>query len=116
MYSFRSYVASMASLHCSFSNARKGIEVHIRCEISQIWLCVAFQKTNHCLTTLSIWQINSGYNHKLSILLKRIVEAMNEIETKVTEELFNRIKDKVSWIVAIYGRISLRYTIAKSRG
>jgi insulysin len=60
------YNASMASLHSSFQNSRLGVEIHV-----------------------------SGYNHKLNILLQRIVEEMVSLPDNVTPELFERIHDKV---------------------
>lgn len=61
------YLASMAGLHCDFSPGRTGVEVHV-----------------------------SGYNHKVHVLLERIVKAMVAVPTKVSDDLFDRIKDKVS--------------------
>lgn len=61
------YMASMAGLHCNFSNATDGIELHL-----------------------------SGYNHKLNILLAKVIRAINELHEKLDENLFERIKDKVS--------------------
>uniref|UniRef100_A0A6U3RP04 Peptidase M16 N-terminal domain-containing protein n=1 Tax=Ditylum brightwellii TaxID=49249 RepID=A0A6U3RP04_9STRA len=61
------YLASMASLHCSFVSSKNGIEVSV-----------------------------SGYNHKVEILMQRIVNAMIDLPTKLTNEVFERIKDKVS--------------------
>jgi len=61
------YLASMASLHCSVANSARGIEI----------AC-------------------SGYNHKAHILLKRMVQAMTEMPDKLESALFERMKDKVS--------------------
>lgn len=67
------YQASMAGLHCDFSNSRKGLQIHV-----------------------------SGYNHKATVLLKRVVQAANEIctadtcdKTELTPELFERIQEKL---------------------
>uniref|UniRef100_A0A7S4JUU6 Insulin-degrading enzyme n=2 Tax=Odontella aurita TaxID=265563 RepID=A0A7S4JUU6_9STRA len=60
-----SYLATMAGLHCSFVNARKGLELHV-----------------------------SGYNHKCDKLVQRIVDAMLELPAKLDDEVFARIKDK----------------------
>jgi insulysin len=63
----------MAGLHCEFSNSRKGLSIHV-----------------------------SGYNDKASVLLKRVVEAANQIckadtcdKTELTHELFERIQEKL---------------------
>ncbi len=60
------YLASMANLHSSVINLQRGIDISV-----------------------------SGYNHKVDILLKRIVKTMTEISDKLEENLFNRVKDKV---------------------
>jgi len=60
------YLAAMASLHCSFSNAGKGIEIHV-----------------------------SGYNHKVSHLVSRILDAVVCLADRLDGNLFDRIKDKV---------------------
>lgn len=61
-----SYSASMAGLHCDFSNTKQGIEIHV-----------------------------SGYNHKAHVLLQRIVDTIAKIGEKVTPNLFDRMKDKI---------------------
>ena len=60
------YLASMASLHCSFSVARKGIEIHV-----------------------------SGYNDKSSVLVGRILDAIGALAERLDEGLFERMKDKI---------------------
>lgn len=60
------YLASMAGLHCYFTNARTGVEVHV-----------------------------SGYNHKMNVLIQRVVDAISALPEKLTDELFERIKDKL---------------------
>jgi insulysin len=60
------YLASMASLHCSFSVARKGIEIHC-----------------------------SGYNHKQAVLVGRILDAINALADRLEESLLERMKDKI---------------------
>ena len=64
--SFFTYLASMASLHCSFSVARKGIEIHV-----------------------------SGYNHKQLVLVGRILDAINGLAGRLEESLLERMKDKI---------------------
>ena len=59
-----SYLASMASLHCSFVNTRQGIEITV-----------------------------SGFSHKAHILWGRIVKAMVDLPNNVGTDLFERIKD-----------------------
>jgi insulysin len=61
-----SYAASMAGLHCDFGNSRKGIEIDV-----------------------------SGYNEKAGVLLERIVKAIRDMPSQLTEELFGRIQDKL---------------------
>lgn len=60
------YLASMANLHSSVVHLQRGIDVAV-----------------------------SGYNHKVDILLKRIVKTMTQIPDKLEENLFKRVKDKV---------------------
>mmetsp|Transcript_33829 Transcript_33829/g.66784 ORF Transcript_33829/g.66784 Transcript_33829/m.66784 type:complete len:1007 (-) Transcript_33829:91-3111(-) len=62
-----SYHASMASLHSVAYNAKSGIEMTI-----------------------------TGYNHKLHVLLSKIVDEFKNFQSKVKENLFERIKDKTS--------------------
>lgn len=61
-----SYAASMAGLHCDFGNTRAGMEVHV-----------------------------SGYNEKAGVLLQRIVSAIRDMPSQLTDELFLRIQDKL---------------------
>ena len=61
-----SYVADMAGLHCDFSSNHSGLEITV-----------------------------SGYNHKANVLLQRIAEAVNNLPTKLTPEIFDRIRDKL---------------------
>jgi insulysin len=61
-----SYAASMAGLHCDFGNTRAGMEIHV-----------------------------SGYNEKAGVLLQRIVAAIRDMPSQLTEELFLRIQDKL---------------------
>jgi insulysin len=56
----------MAGLHCYFTNARTGVEVHV-----------------------------SGYNHKMNVLIQRVVDAISALPEKLTDELFQRVKDKL---------------------
>jgi insulysin len=58
-----SYLASMAGLHCQFSATRSGMEIHV-----------------------------SGYNHKISKLVERIVHVMKTLE--VSEDVFERLQAK----------------------
>ena len=60
------YLASMANLHCSARHIQRGIELNL-----------------------------SGYNHKASILLKRMTKAMNEVSNKAEPKLFDRVKEKI---------------------
>jgi insulysin len=60
------YLASMASLHSSIANVHRGIDITV-----------------------------SGYNHKVHVLLKRIVQTMKEVPDKLELSLFERVKDKV---------------------
>ena len=60
------YLASMASLHCSFSVARRGIEIHV-----------------------------SGYNHKQAVLVGRILNAINGLAERLEDSLLERMKDKI---------------------
>jgi len=60
------YLASMASLHCSVTNVRKGIELNV-----------------------------TGFNHKAHILVKKLVKVISNVATKLEEPLFERIKDKL---------------------
>ena len=43
-----------------------------------------------------LYYFESGYNHKLNILLAKVIRAINELHEKLDENLFERIKDKVS--------------------
>jgi len=61
------YLASMASLHCSVVNVNQGIELTV-----------------------------SGFSHKAHILLKRIIKCMVELSEKVDTSLFQRVKDKIA--------------------
>lgn len=61
-----SYAASMAGLHCDFSNTRSGVEIHV-----------------------------SGYNHKADILLSRIVDAVKTLPESLNEAVFLRMVDKL---------------------
>ena len=61
------YLASMASLHSSIINVQRGIEITV-----------------------------SGYNHKVHILLQRIVQTMTQVPNKLDPQLFDRVKDKIS--------------------
>jgi len=61
-----SYVASMAGLHCDFSSNHSGIEITI-----------------------------SGYNHKVDILLKRVVHTINRLPSSLDSTIFDRIKEKL---------------------
>ena len=62
------YLASMAGLHCDFSSSHTGVELHV-----------------------------SGYHHKAHVLLQRIVDTIFDDERNaVTQELFDRIHDKIS--------------------
>jgi insulysin len=61
------YLASMASLNSSIVNGQRGIEMTV-----------------------------SGYNHKANVLLKRLVEVMKDVPQKLTQMLFDRVKDKIS--------------------
>jgi len=61
------YLASMASLHCSVVNVQQGIELTV-----------------------------SGFSHKAHILLKRIIKCMIELPDKVDTSLFHRVKDKIA--------------------
>jgi len=61
------YLASMASLHCSFINVHQGIELTV-----------------------------SGFSHKAHILLTRIVKCMADLPKKIDTSLFQRVKDKIS--------------------
>lgn len=61
-----SYAASMAGLHCDFGNTRTGMEMHV-----------------------------SGYNHKAAVLLRRIIDTIQELPEKLTQALFSRIQDKI---------------------
>ncbi|GKZ00521.1 hypothetical protein MPSEU_001004500 [Mayamaea pseudoterrestris] len=60
------YAASMAGLHCDFANTRGGVEIHL-----------------------------SGYNHKAINLLQRVVNVIQSLTDKLTDELFHRIVDKL---------------------
>ena len=60
-----SYAASMAGLHCEFSNSRAGLEIHL-----------------------------SGYSHKVSTLLERILVAVETFPAAVTEDVFERVVEK----------------------
>ena len=62
-----SYLASMAGLHCYFVNAREGVELHV-----------------------------GGYNHRTNTLMGRIVKAIVDLPDMLDDDLFERIKDKVS--------------------
>jgi insulysin len=61
------YLASMAGLHCSITHTRTGVEVHV-----------------------------SGYNHKMNILIERVIHAIGALPEKLTEELFSRQKEKLT--------------------
>jgi len=39
---------------------------------------------------------NSGYNHKMNVLIQRVVDAIEALPEKLTKELFLRVKDKLS--------------------
>ena len=60
------YLASMAGLHSSFSASREGIELHM-----------------------------SGYSHKMDRLLARIVQALQDMSTTLTQDLLDRLVDKM---------------------
>uniref|UniRef100_A0A7S0CBY0 Peptidase M16 middle/third domain-containing protein n=1 Tax=Proboscia inermis TaxID=420281 RepID=A0A7S0CBY0_9STRA len=61
------YLASMANLHCSFVNARTGVIINV-----------------------------SGYNHKINVLMGRIVKAIIALPDKLEQDLFERIRDKTA--------------------
>jgi len=61
-----SYAASMAGLHLDFHNTRVGMEVHV-----------------------------SGYSQKAEILLRRISESVLTLPDTLTNEIFERIVDKL---------------------
>ena len=60
------YAASMAGLHCDFANTREGLEIHV-----------------------------SGYSHKVYVLLQRVINAVHGIPDNLSEDLFQRIVDKL---------------------
>ena len=60
------YLASMARLHCDVAHTPNGIELHV-----------------------------SGYNHKASVLLQKVVECMVDLPQRTSLELFDRIQDKL---------------------
>ena len=60
------YLASMASLHSSIANIQQGIEITV-----------------------------TGYNHKVNILLQRLINTIVEVPQKLELPLFERVKDKV---------------------
>jgi insulysin len=60
-----SYAASMAGLHCDFAPSRAGLELDV-----------------------------SGYSHKASILVERIVSAIDTLPAFVTSEVLERIVEK----------------------
>lgn len=60
-----SYAASMAGLHGSFCNSRQGLTLDV-----------------------------SGYNHKVPVLLQRLVATAKETATRLTPELFERLREK----------------------
>ena len=61
-----SYAASVAGLHSDFHNTRSGMEFHV-----------------------------SGYNHKAGILLQRVVTAVKTMAETLTDEIFDRIVEKI---------------------
>jgi insulysin len=60
------YLASMAGLHCSIANSRSGVELHV-----------------------------SGYNHKVTVLIQRVVKTIQDVSEHLTEELFQRLVHKL---------------------
>jgi secreted Zn-dependent insulinase-like peptidase len=60
-----SYAASMAGLHGHFSNSRHGFSLDV-----------------------------SGYNHKVPVLLKHLVDTIKTTSSRLTPELFERLREK----------------------
>lgn len=44
----------------------------------------------------TISSVVSGYNHKMKVLIQRILDAIEALPNKLTEELFHRVTDKLS--------------------
>jgi insulysin len=59
------YAATMAGLYASFSSTRSGLTLDV-----------------------------SGYNHKVPILLQRLVDTARQVATRLTPELFERLREK----------------------
>jgi len=68
-----SYFASMASVYSKISNAKSGIQISL-----------------------------SGYNHKLHVILSKIIQEFNDFENKVEEGTFERIKEERSKLLKNY--------------
>jgi len=47
-----------------------------------------------CVFCFSHARYGSGYNHKLSVLMKRLVDAMIVFSDNLETELFERVKEK----------------------